>query len=348
MFALLLIVLLALVCLRTGGGVDLGRMTILEVALVLLGGAAGAIAIAATDGRRAWGGITVALLGLLAVVTALSIGWSVDPSEAWLEASRTFAWLAAFVIGVVIGRLAGAWWEQLLVAMLTVAVVVSVYALACKVFPAALNPEDTFARLRQPYGYWNAVGLTAALGLPGCLWLGSRRHGHAPFDALAFPACALLVTTMLLAVSRGTVLAAIIGAIVWLAVVPLRLRTIAVLAVGSAGGILVSLYAFGRDSLAADKIDLALRTSAGHELGLAVLVMLLAELTIGLAITFALTRRTPQPGLRRRVATAVVDRHCARTDRGCRKAGDVRSRSDRLGVARLQPARRHQVQDPVE
>jgi hypothetical protein len=111
---------------------------------------------------------------------------------------------------------------------------------------------------------------------------------------------------MLLAVSRGTLLAAIVGCLAWFAIVPLRLRAIAVLGVGALGGILVSLYAFGRDSLAADKIDLALRTEAGHELGLAVLVMLLSELTIGLAMTFALTRRTPRPHFRRQLGIAVV------------------------------------------
>ena len=93
-----------------------------------------------------------------------------------------------------------------------------------KVFPGALNPDEIYARLREPFGYWNAVGLTAALGVPGCLWLGARRSGHAALNALAYPALGLLLVTILLAYSRGALLAAGVGAAFWFAVVPLRLR----------------------------------------------------------------------------------------------------------------------------
>lgn len=30
-----------------------------------------------------------------------------------------------------------------------------------KIFPGALNPDEVYARLREPFGYWNSVGLTA-------------------------------------------------------------------------------------------------------------------------------------------------------------------------------------------
>ena len=57
----------------------------------------------------------------------------------------------------------------------------------------------------QPFGYWNALGLTAALGVPGALpWLGARRSGHAPANALAYPLPrAARVRGMVLACSRG-------------------------------------------------------------------------------------------------------------------------------------------------
>ena len=42
--------------------------------------------------------------------------------------------------------------------------VVCGYALLTKVFPGALAADDVYARLREPFGYWNAVGLMAALG----------------------------------------------------------------------------------------------------------------------------------------------------------------------------------------
>ena len=56
----------------------------------------------------------------------------------------------------------------------SVTAVVCGYALLAKVFPATLNANDTLGRLRVPFGYWNATGLMAALGLPACLWAGTR------------------------------------------------------------------------------------------------------------------------------------------------------------------------------
>ena len=40
--------------------------------------------------------------------------------------------------------------------------------------PGWLAEDEIYARLREPYGYWNAVGVTAAMGIPLCLWLGTR------------------------------------------------------------------------------------------------------------------------------------------------------------------------------
>ena len=50
-----------------------------------------------------------------------------------------------------------------------------------KVFPGALSPDEIYARLREPFGYWNAVGLMAALGVPGVPV--ARRAPHGPRGA---------------------------------------------------------------------------------------------------------------------------------------------------------------------
>ena len=71
-----------------------------------------------------------------------------------------------------------------------------------KVFPASTRP-NTSARLQEPYGYWNAIGLTAAMGVIGCLWLGARRSGHALLQRARLPGLGLLLLTLLLAYSRG-------------------------------------------------------------------------------------------------------------------------------------------------
>ena len=108
---------------------------------------------------------------------------------------------------------------------------------AAKVLPGSLDAGDAYARLQLPFGYWNAVGLTAALGVVPCLWLGARREGHGVVNALAAPALCALLVTVLLSFSRGALAAAVIGAGLWFVLVPLRLRALATLAIaGAAAG----------------------------------------------------------------------------------------------------------------
>ena len=62
------------------------------------------------------------------------------------------------------------------------------------------------------------------MGAIGCMWLGARRAGHALLNALAYPAMGLMLVTLLLAYSRGALVALAIGVALWLCIVPLRLR----------------------------------------------------------------------------------------------------------------------------
>lgn len=306
LFAGALALLLSAVALEGGGGLSLGPTTTVEIGLQIGGGALGALALLAGGTRRWPGAASLGLFALLSAVTIASIGWAVQPADAWLESARTLAYLATFGAGIALVRLTPGRWAGLLAAILIATVLVCGYALATKIFPGALSPDETYARLREPFGYWNAVGLMAALGVPGCLWLGARRGGHAAVSALATPLLALLFVVILLAYSRGSILAALAGAAFWFAVVPLRLRGVAVLAPAAVGGGLVSVWAFGQDALSKDRVPLDLRTTAGHELGLALVAMLLALTAVGLAVGFARSRRSPSPAARRRAATAVL------------------------------------------
>jgi hypothetical protein len=299
-------VLLAAVALGAGGGLQPGPTTVVEIALILAGGALCILALLATPGRPLYGGGALAAFVALCVLTGLSITWAVQPDDAWLETNRTLAYLAVFAAGVALVRLAPGRWGAILGATVVAATLVSLYALATKVFPGALNPEETEARLREPFGYWNAVGLMAALGVPGCLWLAARRTGHAAVGALAYPVLGLLLVTMLLAYSRGSLLAVAIGAGVWLAVVPLRLRSAAVLGAATLGAGLVSLWAFGQTALSGRDQPLPVRAAAGHELGLLLLVMAAVLLATGLALGFAAARRAPGAHVRRRAGTTLV------------------------------------------
>jgi O-Antigen ligase/Tetratricopeptide repeat len=172
--------------------------------------------------------------------------------------------------------------------------------------PNLIDSAETYARLRDPFGYWNAVGLTAALGVPGCLWLGARRSGHAAVGALAYPALMLLLVTLMLAYSRGALLALAVGLAFWFATVPLRLRGLVVLLLGVAGAAPVVAWTFAQNALSADNVALAPRTHSGHLLGLMLLGVAVLVTAAGLAIRFAAAARPPSAELRRRVGIAAV------------------------------------------
>jgi hypothetical protein len=276
------------------------------MALDVAGGVVGAVAALAVSDRRWWGGLSVACFAVLAIVTALSITWAIQPADAWLEANRTFAWLMVFVTGVLLARTAGAWWGAVLGALVASTAAISAWAILTKVFPGALAADEVYARLREPYGYWNAVGLTAAMGVPPALWLGARRSGHGAVNALAYPIMGILLVTVMLAYSRGSLLAVAVGAAFWFAVVPLRLRGAAVLTLGALGALAVSAWVFGQDTLTKDKISVSERATSGHELGLAVAVMALVLLAAGLALGFAAARRSPSAPVRRRAGAAIL------------------------------------------
>ncbi len=227
--------LLAAIAVGAGGGQALASATRVERLLILVGGAATATALLVAPPRpRVRGGLVLALLAALAALAALSISWAVEPSSAWIEANRLFAYAAALAAAIALARVAPQRWPSIIGGVLLATTAVSAYALLTKLFPEWLNEFELFARLRKPFGYWNAVGLMGALAVPACLWLGSRREGPL-LSALAFPALGICLSVTLMAYSRGALLAAAIGAIVWFALVPLRLRGATVLIIGAAG-----------------------------------------------------------------------------------------------------------------
>jgi O-Antigen ligase len=299
--------LLAALALEGQCGLQLGPLTAVEIAVELLAGVAVAAALlVAARTRTAPGAVCLILFAALVAYTALSIGWAVETGDAWVEANRTLGWFAAFALGVALVRLWPGGWSAVLGGLLFAAVEVCGYAVLTKAFPAAFNPGEIYARLREPFGYWNAVGLLAAMGAPACLWLGARRAGHAALNAVAYPSLALLVVACLLAYSRGALLALAVGCAFWFLVVPLRLRGAAVLVVGGLGGLLVGLWAFGTPALSTDRVPLDARVTAGRDLALILAMTLAVELVAGLAVGFAIAQHAPRPGTRRRIGVAAL------------------------------------------
>jgi O-Antigen ligase len=275
--------LLAAIAFLGNGGLQLGSATLVEIGVIGVAGLVIAGALLLAVDAPLHGGATLAALVALAGLTALSILWSLHPSDSWVETNRTLAYVGAFGAGIAAVRLAAGRWEAALYGVLLALSVVALYGLATKVAPGWLAPDEIYARLREPYGYWNAVGVTTAMAVPLCLWLGTRRGGTLP-AALAHPLLGLLLVTMLLSFSRGSILAAVVGIAIWLALVPRRLKTLAVLLPATVGAGLVTAWAFSQSALTDDRVPLGKREDAGIEFGLVLLAMTVLLLVAGVLI----------------------------------------------------------------
>ena len=289
------------------GGIRLEDTVPVELAVTSVGTALAAGAVYTGRGPvRIYGMVTLGLLAALTGWTALSIIWSVEPSESWIEANRTLSYLAAFAGGVSLARLLPHRWAAFAGGVLAACVAVCVYAMLTKVFPGSLDSDAVISRLRAPFDYWNAIGLMAALAAPLCLWLGARRHGHALVSALAYPALSLALVTMVLAYSRGALLAAVVGALLWFVIVPLRLRGVVVLVVSTVGAAIVLLWALNQDGLAADHIPLIVREETGSEFGVLLILMGVLIYGAGLATSFFIARHPLAGSTRKTVGTVAI------------------------------------------
>jgi hypothetical protein len=307
------LVLAGVLCFATflaGGGLNLAPMTTLELTFTLATGVIVATAVVlAPAGTRFTGLWSIGLLLAFTALTGLSVVWSVAPDASWQDAGRMLAYSGVFAAAVSLAWIAPDGWRALLGGIVLAAFAVCGYALLTKVLPNQLNASveaNFYARLQEPYGYWNAIGLTAAMGVIGCLWLGARRAGHAVLNALAYPAMGLMIVTLMLAYSRGALAALVIGVAAWMCLVPLRLRGARVLIVSLLGAAPLVAWDFSRHALSSDGVALSTRITAGHQLGVLLGAMLIVLTLMGVAIGFFGDRRAPAASTRRAVGVVLA------------------------------------------
>jgi hypothetical protein len=309
--ALVLGAVLAGVAFGAAGGTQIGRTTVVEILMVLLGGAV--VAAAVVWGRRGpiYGAVSLFLFAALAALTALSVTWAVVPELAYIEAGRTFAYLAVFAAGVAGARLAPRWGHVAVKGIVLAAIAATAYALAARVWPGSIGENEISNRIGQPFEYWNAVGSTAALALPGLLWLGSRGGGSVAGRVAAYPAMGAAILAILLTQSRGALAAAAVGAIAWFAIVPLRLRSLPVLLLPSLAAGLVAAWALSKDAFAEAAQPLAVKQSVAGEFGLLLLLMTTMLVVAGLAVNLGRGRVAPTVRVRRRLGIGALVVACA-------------------------------------
>jgi hypothetical protein len=328
---------LAGVVFGAAGGSELSRTSVVEVLMVLAGGLLVAAAVIWSPPGRLNGGLTVALFALLAALTALSITWAVVPSLAYVEANRTLAYLAVFAGAVAAARLAPRAAPVAINGILLAAMAAVLYAIAARVWPGSLGETEISNRIGQPFQYWNAVGTTAALAIPGLLWLGTRRAA-AIGRVLAYPGLGAAVLAILLTQSRGALAAAVIGTLAWLAIVPVRMRALPLIFLPSAAAGAVAAWALSKDAFSVAGEPLRVKEAVAGEFGLLVLLMLAVLVAAGLLVNAALARELPPLHIRRRVGVVALAIACvaplvaftavAFSDRGI--GGTIGDRVDQL------------------
>ena len=294
----------------TKGGVDMTYATSgntwADIALTLIGGA---ITVAGVVRARPGSRSGLAAIGMLAALTALealSIVWSVTPDVSWLGVNQMLAYLAVFCAAATMARATPTGWPAVIGAIALAATAFCGWALLVKVFPASLAAGNQNGRLQAPFGYWNALGVSAAVGLPCLLWIGSRRGPGTLATALAVPALTLVIAALVLTYSRSADIAAVVAASLWFALVPLRLRAAAIAGVAAVGALIVSVWALLHHALSHDKIAMAQQDHAGHIFGIVCLVVILLVAAVGAGTRFALDHATVSPQARRRRGTVLI------------------------------------------
>ena len=125
-------------------------------------------------------------------------------------------------------------------------------------------------------------------------------------SALAYPAMGVLLLTLLLAYSRGALVALVVALALWFFLVPVRLRGAAVLLSGALAAGAIAAWDFSNHALSSEKVPVAEAASAGHELGALVIAMVALLSAVGIGVTFATGRRAPSALMRRRAGIALA------------------------------------------
>lgn len=209
---------------------------------------------------------TLAALALFAAYTAwtyLSITWAAQQGPAWDGANRTMTYLLVFalftlwpaerrggtaVLGTLGLGIAGLGLAQLLIAN------------------ASSSPGQYFvaARLAEPAGYINADVALWMIGMFPCVFMATRRELPAALRGLFLAGAGLMVPLALMGQSRGWALALPLAVLLYLAIVPGRIRSLLAFAAVAAGAVAVSGPALDvHDAFAPGRLDALLADATG-------------------------------------------------------------------------------------
>jgi hypothetical protein len=246
------------------------------------------------------GTVSVAALALTAFTawSFLSIAWADDHGVALEGADRTLLYLAAFLLFALWPQrpATAAWVLGLWTFGIGAIAVVTLVRIGADADPSALFAGD---RLIEPVGYVNAEAAMWLMALWPAVTLAASRRVPWPLRGISAALAVVLLDVALLSQSRGSILTLPVCAVLLVAIVPGRLRTIAVL--GGAAAALPKVLDVG-DAL--DGTDHgAVQDAAGAVASTVLLLALAAGVLVALVAAWE-TLRPPAPAAAARVRKA--------------------------------------------
>ncbi len=209
---------------------------------------------------------------------ALSLLWTTVVPDTVLEVERVLVYLAAAAAGVLLLRRRSV--ASVVVGLWGALVVVATYALLTRLFPdqfGAFDPISVY-RLSDPLGYWNALGILAAMGW--LLALGLAARSGPLVRSLSAGSTVIFALALYFTYSRASWIALFAGLAVAVALDKRRLQLITTALVLAPWSITAVAVASTSPALTHQSAALSAASRDGH--GLAVIA-------IGLVVAASLT-----------------------------------------------------------
>ncbi|HEX5923101.1 MAG TPA: O-antigen ligase family protein [Baekduia sp.] len=246
--------------------------------------------------------VAAVTLGAFTVWSFLSIAWADDGGVALEGADRTLLYLAAFLLFALWPQrpATAAWVLGLWTFGIGVIAVITLVRVGAVADPAALFAGD---RLMEPVGYVNAQAAMWLMALWPAVTLAASRRVPWPLRGIAAALAVVLLDVALLSQSRGSILTLPVCAVLLIAIVPGRLRTIAVLVpvLGAAAVALPKVLDVG-DALNEHDAG-AVKDAAGAVMSTVLVLALAAGAVVAIVAAWE-TLRPPAPATAARVRKA--------------------------------------------
>lgn len=267
-----------------GGGYD--RVIYSQAGLaawwvVMCGVLVGALPVARI-GRTAW--LLLGVLAAFATWTALGTGWSSDAEQSFAELGRVCAYGGFFVLALCV--VDSSRMRHLLNGVGAAVGIVGVLAVLSRLHPQWFGADQIAvffghsSRLDYPLNYADGLGEFLALGIP--LLLGLSVRARTPLgSALAAAGLPVLALGITLSISRGGVIAAAVGLLALIVLLPDRAPALASAAIAACASAIAIAWLLAHRALREGLSTPAAASQRSH------LVLLMAVLCAGMALAQA-------------------------------------------------------------